>query len=291
MSFIRASDSSPASIHRAIKESISHLGLNLENKKVKSIAIKPNMCYYYHPSTGEVTDPVFVGILIDVLRELFPSSTDISIVESDASAMKCVNAYRMLGYDKLASKKQVKLVNLCEEKSSKHQLIINGKQLEFEIPKLLLDCDFIVNVPKLKYMKPVTISCAMKNIFGCNAVQKKSSYHKTLNESIVGLNRLIKSNLIVADGLVVHGQYTKRLNMVMACENVVAFDTAASHLLGMNPNSIKQLSLANKEHLGKLEYAVRGDFNFFKENFPKKEFSQKAFETIASIYLKLFHKS
>lgn len=47
------------------------------------IVIKPNLCYYYHPSTGEVTDPRFIGVLIDVLRNIFPSNPEIHIVESE----------------------------------------------------------------------------------------------------------------------------------------------------------------------------------------------------------------
>ena len=42
---------------------------------------------------------------------------DIAIVESDASAMRCKYAFSMLGYEKLAKEKNVRLVNLSEDES------------------------------------------------------------------------------------------------------------------------------------------------------------------------------
>ncbi len=115
MSFVQAADLSADGIREAIGKSISLLEFN-SNKKVDKIVIKPNMCYYYHPSTGEVTDPRFVSALIDILRVIFPSNPAISVVESDASAMKCRYVFKMLRYDELAREKNVRLVNLCEEK-------------------------------------------------------------------------------------------------------------------------------------------------------------------------------
>jgi uncharacterized protein (DUF362 family) len=290
VSFVQAEDLSADGIRETIGKSISLLEFN-SNKKVDKIVIKPNMCYYCHPSTGEVTDPRFVGALIDVLRMTFPSNPEISIVESDASAMKCHYVFKMLRYDELAREKNVRLVNLCEEKSKQVEMEIAGHSLKFNVPELILDCDFLVNVPKIKYMHGVKVTCAMKNIFGCNAVQKKSVYHNTLSEAIVGLNKIMRTSLVVADGLVVNGKYTKRLNLVMASENVVAADAAASRLLGINPKSVKQLSLASRESLGELDFVPVGDFDYFKRNFPRKGMKENLFERGASAYLRLLHRS
>ena len=116
VSFVRSSNSSDDAVKVAIEKSISLINFNF-NRKISRIAIKPNMCYYYHPSTGEVTDPRFVGILIDVLRQNITSDPEISIVESDASALKCKYAFKMFKYDELAKEKGAKLINLCEEKT------------------------------------------------------------------------------------------------------------------------------------------------------------------------------
>lgn len=288
VSFVRAKDVTNDGIKEAIKESISLIGFSLD-KKVNRIVIKPNMCYYYHPSTGEVTDPKFVSALIDVIRENFASNPEIFIVESDASAMRCRYVFKMLCYDKLAQEKEVRLINLCEEKTRQAEIEIKRRSFTFNIPEILVNCDLFVNVPKIKYMPGVKITCALKNIYGCNAVQKKSVYHVATSEAVVGINKLVKTDLVVVDGLVVNGKNTKRLNLVMASENPVATDVAASKLLGINPKSVKQISLASQENLGNLDFSPVGDFAYFQQNFPKKRFKDKMFELGASAYLRLFH--
>ena len=85
-------------------------------KNINNIAIKPNMCYYWDHTTGQTTDPKFVGALIEVIREQTSPDVNISLIESDASAMRCKYAFKILGYEKLAKDYDVTLVNLSEDK-------------------------------------------------------------------------------------------------------------------------------------------------------------------------------
>jgi len=80
VSFVRAQSAEPELLKKAIVESLELIKFDF-GKKAKKIVIKPNMCYYYHPSTGEVTDPRFVGALIDVFREKLGAS-EILVVEA-----------------------------------------------------------------------------------------------------------------------------------------------------------------------------------------------------------------
>ncbi len=38
------------------------------SKKIKTVIIKPNLCYYWDYSTGETTDPRLVSAVIDWVR-------------------------------------------------------------------------------------------------------------------------------------------------------------------------------------------------------------------------------
>ncbi len=155
VSFVRAENGEPESLKSAITQSLGLIKFDF-CRKAKKIIIKPNMCYYYHPSTGEVTDPQFVSALIDVLREKLGAS-EIHVVESDASAMRCKNVFNMLGYDKMAAEKNVNLVNLTEEKFKVVNKRIGGQSFKFHIPELFSEADLVVNVPKPKYMDIVKI--------------------------------------------------------------------------------------------------------------------------------------
>jgi uncharacterized protein (DUF362 family) len=290
VSFVKAPDCDYDAVQESIKKSLKLISFQFD-KKVEKIAIKPNMCYYFHPSTGEVTDPWFVGVLIDVLREGFRKDLEIFVVESDASAMKCRYIFSMLGYDVMAKEKGVRLVNLSEKKSRIVNVEVNNAKFKFYVSELFNDCNLVVNVPKLKYMSDVRITCALKNMFGCNAYTKKFIYHHALNEAIVAINKLIKTDLVVVDGLVVSGKYTKKLNLIMSSMDPVALDAAASKILGLDPKSVKQIVLASQNGLGSLDFTSIGDYSYALREFPKKKWKDHAKDAIAAVYMRLFQET
>ena len=107
--------------------------------------------------------------LIEVLREKISQRTNISIVESDASAMKCKYAFKILGYEKLSQDYNVNLVNLSEDATKKVETCAGDYKLKLQIPQTIQNADLKINIPKIKYSDPnVKITCALKNIFGCN---------------------------------------------------------------------------------------------------------------------------
>jgi len=287
--FARTTDLTNSGIGSAIKHSLELIDFS-PSKQVDTIVIKPNMCYYHHPSTGEVTDPRFVSALIQLLQEKF-SPSKIFVVESDAAAMKCKYAFRMLEYDKLAAEHGVEVVNLSELEPNPVEVNINGWNIRLNLPKLLSTCDLFINVPKMKYMNGVKITCALKNMYGCNAYYKKSVYHKALSEAIVGINKIVKTHLVIVDGLTVCGKTTKNLNMVIASEDAVSADAACARILGISPSSINHLVLAQEHGVGNLDFDPVGDFSFAQKEFPKRSLRDVVRRRLAMTYLRLFHNN
>jgi uncharacterized protein (DUF362 family) len=239
---------------------------------VKRIVIKPNMCYYYDFSTGYTTDPECVGGLIELLREQLSSNPEISIVESDASAMKCKYAFRMLGYEDLARRYDVDLVNLSEEECETETVRVGRHSFDIGVPKLIRDADLRVNVTKIKYAMPrIKFTCGLKNIFGCNPYPKKFIYHGVLGEAIVGANKAMKFGLSILDGNIVFGAQTRKLGLMMASEDPVAFDSVAARVAWIEPKSVAYLRLASREGLGRMEFVSRGvPWEHFRSCFPRK---------------------
>jgi len=263
------------SIKRAVREAFRLIDYSLP--KVEKIVIKPNMCYYWDWSTGQTTDPFFVAALIRLFREEISTDVKISIVESDASAMKCKYAFKYLGYEKLAKDCNVDLVNLSSVEAEKAAVKVADKVFEFMIPKIIREADLCVNVPKMKYMSFTKISAALKNIYGCNPYPKKFEYHSKLDKVIVALNKVMPFDLHVLDGLTVCGSKTLRLGLVMASQDPVAIDAVAAKIMGVNPKSVAHLMLAEKEGLGKTSFIAKGvDINYFMRRFPRRSFSEKA---------------
>jgi uncharacterized protein (DUF362 family) len=247
------------------------------NRQTRRVVIKPNMCYYWDYSTGQTTDPKFVAALIELLREKISSEIDISIVESDASAMKCKYAFKFLGYEKLADEYNVRLINLSEDESDTVRITAGDQSFNLMVPRTIQNADLKINIPKIKYtMEKIKITCALKNIYGCNPYPKKFRFHPKLGETIVALNKAMKFDLCIIDGNIVVGANTRRIGLVMASRDPVAIDSAAAKIAGVNPNSIQYLKLAHREGLGSTSFVPKGiPLSYFKALYPKKDAKSK----------------
>ncbi len=271
VSFVKVIQQNHDQLKQAISKSLNLIGFDFRSN-IKNLVIKPNMCYYWDYSTGQTTDPKFVAALIDVIRERISRDADISIVESDASAMKCKYAFRILGYEKMALRHDVKLVNLSEDKSKKVEVLAGGQSFHFMLPQTIQNADLRINVPKIKFLAQTKISCALKNIYGCNPYPKKFKYHPKLDEAIVALNKAMKFNLCILDGIIVSGSQPLKLDLVVASQDSVAFDAAIAQIAGVNPKSVRHIILANKEGLGNISFIPKGtDPKFFEKKIPQKK--------------------
>jgi len=275
VSFAKVQNDDINSLKQTILESLNLVDYSF-HKETKNVVIKPNMCYYWDYSTGQTTDPKFVAALIDLIRERISPSIDISIVESDASAMKCKYAFRMLGYEKLAREKNIRLVNLSEDENEEIDIKVRKYNFKFSFPKTIRDAELRINVPKIKYMDFTSISCALKNIFGCNPTPSKYKFHPRLNETIVAINKLMKFDLHILDGIIVPGKSPRKLNLIMASQDPVAFDAAATRIAGVNPRTVKHIVLATREGLGSISYIPKGELlETFAKKYPKKTTTTK----------------
>lgn len=275
-------------LKEAIKSSLQLINYEFRKDKRK-IVIKPNMCYYWDSSTGQTTDPKFIAALIDAIRDAVPDA-EISIVESDASAMKCRYAFRLLGYEKLAKDYNVKLVNLSEDETTLVKQTSGGKSIKLRVPRTIETADIRINVPKIKYMDraEIKLTCALKNLYGCNPYPKKYKFHPFLSQTIVALNKAMKFDLVLIDGNMVSGGQPRKLGLVMASTDSVAIDAAAARIAGINPNSIKYLKLAAKEGLGKTSFTNTGiSIDYFKKRYPKEDIYQKVMLKGAALAVKI----
>jgi uncharacterized protein (DUF362 family) len=260
----------------AIAQSLQLIGYRFD-RNVRRVIIKPNLCYYWDCTTGQTTTPRFVGDLIDLIRQETSPNVDIAIVESDASAMRTKYVFRMLGYEKLAEEKNVQLINLTEQECTSKDVACSGKDYNFQIPKIIDQADLKINIAHIKYtVDPVKLTCAMKNIFGCNPVQKKFKYHKDLGNVIVALNKAMPFDLCLIDSNIAAGVQPCKLGLVMASRDPVAIDAAAAKIAWLNPDEIPYLRLAEKEGVGKRAYAAKGEpLEVFRALYPKAPLKMK----------------
>lgn len=226
----------------------------------KKVAIKVNLCYYWDYSTGQTTDPRVTSATIDYIREHWNDEASIHIVESDASAVRMKYAFKMLGYEELAAKKAVHLSNLSLEPSQEVTVPINTNKYTFRVPEVISSADVFISIPKLKMHGLTAISCGLKNQYGCNPEWKKVTYHPKLDEVICALNKLMKADVTLVDGVVVAGHSTKKMGLIMTGTDPVAVDFTAAKILGVDPLRVGHLQLATKEKIGSVnDIALLGE--------------------------------
>lgn len=269
VSLVQNRENSLDSIRDSISKSLDLINYSF-NKEALNIIIKPNLCYYWDCTTGQTTDPKFVAALIDLLRHRVSPNANITIVESDASAMKCKYAFRMLGYDELSKEYNVHLVNLSEAKCVSATFTAGTESFRFKVPEIIQNADLKINLPKIKYTAgKIKLTCALKNIYGCNPYPKKYLLHRRLDEAIVALNKAMPFNLCLIDGLVVSGVAPRKLGLIMASTDPVAIDAAAARIARLNPKAIGHLKLAEKEGLGNSKFVPKGaPLDYFASRYP-----------------------
>jgi uncharacterized protein (DUF362 family) len=212
--------------------------------------IKPNLCHYYSPDTGITTDVQIVGHLIDYIRDKTSSAVKIIVGEADATEMKADIAFKLLGYERMAKKKKVNLLNLSQDR----RLKVEGKLVR-AIPATAREVDLLVTVPKLKTHTDVKMTCCLKNQFGAIPYWRKTVFHRELDKAIVEATKFMKPHICLVDGVIaleglgpISQGTPLRMNLIVAGEDPVATDFVCSRIMGIQ--RVKYLKLAEKAGLG-----------------------------------------
>jgi uncharacterized protein (DUF362 family) len=227
-----------------IKKMVDYLFSNFVDKSIKehnTILIKPNLMYYWDSSTGETTDPMLVSIIVEKILEIFDNEVKIKIIESDASAMKTKYVFKILEYDKIVSK-NVELLNLSKGDNIIKKVPIGKKNIKIKINTILQD-NYLINIPKIKiHRNPPGLTCAIKNNFGLISTPYKFQYHKNLPDYIQAINKIVRNDLIIVDGLIMLGKHPKKMGVILGVDNPLTADVVASKICGINPKKDYLLS-------------------------------------------------
>lgn len=168
-----------SNIELAVQEAINLVG-GIKNfvRPHDRVVIKPNLVFALPYDTGFTTDPRVVQAIVQLCKSADP--LDVIIAEG-AGGTDTKLAFKRCGYSELARRYDVKLVDLNESQTTAVD-VPGGKALQMlNIPNIILECDVLVNVPKLKLYRDTNwASLAVKNLMG--AIPGKGEYSRTPSE-------------------------------------------------------------------------------------------------------------
>jgi uncharacterized protein (DUF362 family) len=238
----------------------------LENivSKGDTVIIKPNLS----SSRGNLT---------------YPGNTDYRVVAEVARQVRALGAGRIIiaegaGTGEPLSNPTIRLIrfntiegveflDLNTVPREECYYVSSPKRLTSEpiyMPKIYVDADVVISVPKLKTNYAVGPSLGLKNGFGAppkplvnNGSRWKLGLHsRGIPNSIVEINLLRKPDFVVIDGIIAGEGNGPTANdpvdaqIVFAGADVMAVDTIASYFMGFNPQNIPHLKLAAENGLG-----------------------------------------
>jgi predicted dehydrogenase/uncharacterized protein (DUF362 family) len=240
-------------IKSSIQQSINLLG-GLNIPRDARVVIKPNVCFWKNTDGMVITDPRLLGAVLEIVGE---RTSKITIVESDNNSGTAEKRMMKSGIMDIVERYRAEFVNLSRDESEEHEVA----GFKIHIPKTVLNADYFINIPKIKTcnIANIVISVSMKNMFGILSDRKKMMFHKKLLDIILYVNKVVRQDLIIVDGIIgmegfgpIWGRPVN-LNLVISGFNPVTVDAVCCRIMGINPYAIEVLWKAYKEGMGEID--------------------------------------
>jgi uncharacterized protein (DUF362 family) len=227
-------------------------------KSGQTVVVKPNIGWAKTPETAANTNPDLVKRIIE---HCFKAGVqEVYLIDHTCNAWR--DCYKKSGLAEVAKVTGAKVVCGNYKKDYRTIEVPLGKRLKTTmVHKIILDCDVLINVPVLKNHGGAVMTCSMKNLMG--VVWDRRYYHKNnLQQCIADFVTARKPDLNVVDAFRVMkngGPRGRRLADVVEMRyqlistDIVAVDTAASKILGIDSQRIPHLKLAEELKLGTMD--------------------------------------
>jgi uncharacterized protein (DUF362 family) len=215
-----------------------------------TIAIKPNLVVAKPSESGATTDPAIVDALITWLKQ--KGYSQISIIESAWVGERTERAFNVCGYQDIAKKHDVELVDLKKDQAV--EVVVGDMALK--VCQCAINADFLINIPVLKAHCQTNMTCALKNLKGCIPDSEKRRYHALgLHKPIAYLNKALTSHLTIVDGIVgdltfEEGGTPVEMDRIIVGSDPVLVDSYITKLMGLELEDVPYIKLAEELAVG-----------------------------------------
>ena len=238
----------PGSMTKALLE--AEKAADLIGDRGKRIVLKPNFVIAGDPSDGATTHTEITVAVLEYLKD--NGFSDIAIAEGSWVGSRTEEAFRMLGYYRLADRFGAELIDTKKDRFRK----VTSHGITMEICETALNADFIINMPVLKGHCQTQVTCALKNMKGLIPDAEKRRFHAMgLHKPIAYLNKAIQPQLIVVDGICgdldfEEGGNPVQMNLMMMGKDPVLVDAYVAESMGFSPKEIAYIPLAEQLGVG-----------------------------------------
>lgn len=246
-----------------VKELLSQIRPELEIPKDSLIGIKPNLVTAKPSTSGATTTPEIVAGVIEYLHE--KGLKKICILEGSGVGKSTSKAFKVCGYEDISKLYNVPLSDLQTDSSKEYDIL--GTRIS--VCDKVMNIDYLINIPVLKGHCQTGMTCALKNMKGCIPNSEKMRFHTMgLHKPIAYLNKLIKQDLIIIDGLMGDLNYEEggnpvEMNRIIAAKDPVLADSYVASLMGFEIEEVPYIKISETIGVGStnLSNAVINEIN------------------------------
>jgi uncharacterized protein (DUF362 family) len=236
----------------------------------KRVVIKPNIADF-SPARPIPADPRLVEAL--VLHLQAQGAREIVLAEGPAHNRDTELLFRQAGYESLARRYALPLVDLNEDDARPVKNANPRARLrEFHVPETILSAEVLVSVAKMKTHRLAGVTLSLKNMFGIlpgmiYGWPKNVLHWNGIPQSICDINGTVRSHFSIIDGVIGMEGYgpllgpARKAGVLVMGANALATDAAAARVMGIDPQRVDYLVLAQMSGLGSLrrqDIAVAG---------------------------------
>ena len=224
-------------------------------KKGQSVVIKPNIGWDTTPERGADTNPLLINRIIKHCFEA--GAKDVYVFDHTCDNWN--RCYANSGIEKAVKDAGGKIVPGNSESYFHEVQLKRAKNLsDAKVHELILNSDVFINVPILKEHGSAGLTICMKNLMG--VVWDRGAWHgNNLHQCIADFPTYRKPDLNIVDAYFVMKRNgprgTSREDLVkmksqIISTDIVAADTAAAKLFGINPETISYINMADELKVG-----------------------------------------
>ena len=233
-------------------------GIHAFVKKGQKVVIKPNIGWDVSPERAGNTNP---KLLAELVRECLSAGAG-EVYTLDHTCDNWQRCYKNSGIETAVKDAGGKTAPAHTEGYYHDVAIPNGKSLvKAKEHELILGADVFINVPVLKCHDGARLTITMKNLMG--NVWDRSIWHRTdLHQCIADYATFRKPTLNIVDAYNVMKRNGPRgvsvedvvqMKSLLISTDMVAIDTAATKLFGLNPSDVRYIQLAATQHVGRMD--------------------------------------
>jgi uncharacterized protein (DUF362 family) len=252
---------SPELVKSALERLLEPIGgISACVKPGERVLIKPNMLSAKAPERAVTTHPEILRGVISLVQ----GAGGKALVGDSPGIGSFLKVAEQSGIMQVVQESGAELVEFVESRS----VAANGIFKRFEISEAYLTADRVINIPKLKTHEMMTMTCAVKNLFGTVIGARKAAWHlkagadrELFARLLLEIYLLRPPDLNIVDAVVaMEGDGPgsgdpREVGLLLAGGNAVAVDMIAAEVVGIPK---KLLYLERMAQIMDLEGSDRG---------------------------------